>query len=251
MKLVLLLAASALTTAALVPTAPAVAQMSASSSAAAISDSGRPATDVARDAARKPAEMLAFARIQPGQKVIELLPGGGYFTRIFSVAVGPGGHVFAATPPAKSSDAEPAADKIAADPHYANVSVIGALPTAIVAAGPADVIWTSQNYHDLHLSRLNLDVPAYDKALFAAVKPGGYLVIVDHAAEAGSGLRDPDKLHRIDEAVVKQEVTAAGFVLDGESDVLRNPADPHTALVFDPSIRGHTDQFVLRFKKPA
>lgn len=128
--------------------------------------------------------------------------------------------------------------------------MVDATPPGLASAGPVDIIWTAQNYHDLHLARLKLDVPAYDKALFAAIKPGGYLVIVDHAAEAGSGLRDPDKLHRIDEAVVKQEVESAGFVLDGESDALRNPADPHTALVFDASIRGKTDQFMLRFKKP-
>jgi predicted methyltransferase len=245
MKLVWLLAASSLALA-----APAIADMPASSYAAAVGDSARPAADTARDAARKPAEMMAFAGVKPGDKVVDLIPGGGYFTRIFSAAVGPGGHVYAATPPAKSADAEPAAAKIAADPHYANVSVIDATPPAVMGAGPVDIIWTAQNYHDLHLARLKLDVPAYDKALFAALKPGGVLVIVDHAAEAGSGLRDPDKLHRIDEAVVKQEVESAGFVLDAESDTLRNPADPHTALVFDPSIRGKTDQFVLRFKKP-
>jgi predicted methyltransferase len=245
MKFAWLLAASGLALA-----APAAAQMTAASYAAAVSDSARPSEDVARYAARKPAEMMAFAQVKPGDKVIDLIPGGGYFTRVFSAAVGPGGHVYAATPPANSKDAEPAAAKIAADPHYANVSVVAAAPPGIASAGPVDLIWTAQNYHDLHLSRLKIDVPAYDKALFAAIKPGGYLVIVDHAAEAGSGLRDPDKLHRIDEAVVKQEVESAGFVLDAESDVLRNPADPRTALVFDPSIRGKTDQFVLRFKKP-
>ena len=245
MKLVFLLAASTIAL-----SAPALAEMTPSSYAAAIADTARPAEDTARDAARKPAEMLAFAGLKPGDKVIELLPGAGYFTRIFSVAVGPTGQVVAAVPPASSGFTEPAAAKIAADPHYANVHVIETSAAALTAAGPADIIWTSQNYHDLHLAKLKLDVVAYDRLLFSALKPGGELVIVDHAAEPGSGLRDPDKLHRIDEAVVKQEVTAAGFVLDGESDVLRNLADPHTALVFDPSIRGHTDQFVLRFKKP-
>ena len=117
------------------------------------------------------------------------------------------------------------------------------------APEPVDIIFTAQNYHDFHLARFKLDVVAFDKQLFADLKPGGLLVIEDHAAEPGSGLRD-NQLHRIDEAVVKQEVEAAGFKLVAESDVLHNPADPHTALVFDPAIRGHTDQFVLKFRKP-
>lgn len=246
MKSLALLAATALALA-----SPAMAQAPSAAIQAAVADSARPASDTARDAARKPAELLAFAGVAPGEKVIELLPGGGYFTRVLSAAVGPTGHVAAAVPPPKSADAEPAASKIAADPHYANVTVIGATPDAIGAAGPVDLIWTSQNYHDLHLSRLHLDVAAYDKLLFSALKPGGTLMVVDHAALPGSGLATPDALHRIDEAIVKQELTAAGFVLDGESDLLRNPADPHTAGVFDPSIRGKTDQFVLRFKKPS
>ena len=246
MKSLVLLAASALALA-----TPALAQPPSAAIHAGVADSARPAADTARDAARKPADLLAFAGVTPGEKVIELLPGGGYFTRILSAAVGPTGHVSAAVPPPKSADAEPAAGKIAADPHYANVTVIGATPDAIAAAGPADLIWTAQNYHDLHLSRLHLDVAAYDKTLFTALKPGGILLVIDHAAVPGSGLTAPDTVHRIDEAIVKQELTAAGFVLDGESDVLRNPADPRTALVFDPAIRGKTDQFVLRFRKPS
>jgi len=112
------------------------------------------------------------------------------------------------------------------------------------------VVWTAQNYHDFHLTRLHLDVPATDRLIFSLLKPGGEFLIIDHSAVAGSGLDVPDKLHRINEDIVKQEVEAAGFVLEGETDLLRNPADPRTALVFDPAIRGHTDQFVLRFRKP-
>jgi predicted methyltransferase len=216
---------------------------------AAISDPSRPATDTARDAARKPAEMVVFAGIKPGNTVLELIPGGGYFTRVFSKAVGPGGHLYAAVPDPKSGDAEPAANAIAAEPGYGNVTVVPVQP--LPAMPPLDVIWTSWNYHDLHLSRLHLDMAMVDKGWFSLLKPGGVVVIVDHVALPGSpAVETADKLHRIDPAVVKAEMTAAGFVFDGESDVLANPADPHTALVFDPSIRGKTDQFAFRFRKP-
>jgi predicted methyltransferase len=218
---------------------------------AAISDTGRPATDVARDAARKPAEMVAFAGIKPGDKVLEILPGGGYFTRIFSKIAGPSGHIYAAVPDPKGPDAEPAAAAIAAQPGYGNVTPVPIAPLPAATMGPLDVIWTSWNYHDLHLSRVHVDMAQVDKGWFAMVKPGGVVVIVDHAALPGSPpVETADKLHRIDPAVVKAEMTGAGFVFDGETTVLANPADPHTALVFDPSIRGKTDQFAYRFKKP-
>jgi predicted methyltransferase len=218
---------------------------------AAISDPSRPAADVARDAARKPGEMIAFATLQSGDKVLELLPGGGYFTRIFSKVVGPQGHLYAAVPDPKSPDAEPAAAAIAAEPGYGNISVVPITNEALAALPPLDLIWTSWNYHDLHLSRVHADMAKLDKLWFSILKPGGVVVIVDHAALPGAPpVETADKLHRIDPAVVKAEMTAAGFVFDGESDVLRNSADRHTLIVFDPSIRGKTDQFAYRFKKP-
>jgi predicted methyltransferase len=217
---------------------------------AAVADPGRPDADKARDALRKPAEMMDFARIHPGETVVELIPGKFYFTRILSKIVGPAGHVYAAAPGGGGSgDAKAAAVSLSSDPNYKNVSDV-TLPGGLNSVGPVDVIWTAQNYHDFHLARLKLDVPAFDKLMFSILKPGGEFIIIDHAAIAGSGLDVPDKLHRINEEIVKQEVEGAGFVLEGETDVLRNPADPRTALVFDPSIRGHTDQFVLRFRKP-
>lgn len=218
---------------------------------AAISDSERPAADKDRDAARKPAEMIAFAGIKPGDSMLEILPGSGYFTRIFSKVVGPQGHLYAAVPDPKSSDAEPAASEIASNVDYSNVTVITMTGANMKALPPLDEIWTSQNYHDLHLSRVHADMAALDKTWFDILKPGGVVVIEDHVALPGSEpVATADKLHRIDPAVVKKEMQAAGFVFDGESDVLRNPSDPHTAIVFDPSIRGKTDQFVYRFRKP-
>ena len=229
--------------------APATQPVPADAAAAAIADPSRPAADKERDAARKPAEMITFAQLKPGQTVLELLPGGGYFTRIFAKVVGPGGHLYAAVPDPKGKDAEPAAAAIAAEPGYGNVTVVPIQP--LPKLPPLDLIWTSWNYHDLHLTRVHADMAAVDKGWLAMLKPGGVVVIVDHAALPGAPpVETADKLHRIDPAVVKTEMTAAGFVFDGETNVLANPADPHTKIVFDPSIRGKTDQFAFRFKKP-
>jgi predicted methyltransferase len=237
------MSASAAAPVALGPPAPADASI------AAIADPGRPAADKERDAARKPADMIVFAQMKPGQSVLELLPGGGYFTRIFSKVLGPSGHLYAAVPDPKGKDAEPAAAAMAAEPGYANLSVVPIQP--LPKLPPLDLIWTSWNYHDLHLSRVHADMAAVDKGWFAMLKPGGLVVIVDHVALPGSPpVQTADKLHRIDPAVVKTEMAAAGFVFDGETNVLANPADPHTKLIFDPSIRGKTDQFAFRFRKP-
>ena len=223
---------------------------------AAVADKGRPEADTKRDADRKPAEMLEFAGVKSGQTVVDLIPGGGYFTRIFSKAVGPTGTVYAvggpprpATDPAKPPP-PPAADTIAADPAYSNVKSLH-LPLIKGLAIPtkADVVWTSQNYHDVKNIK-DVDMLAFDKAIYDSLKPGGVFVVLDHVAAAGAAADPEDKLHRIDPAVVKREVTAAGFKFEGESKVLANPADDHTKTVFDPAIRGHTDQFIYKFRKP-
>jgi predicted methyltransferase len=218
----------------------------------AISDPGRPAADTERDAARKPADMLAFSGVKPGDTVVELLPGGGYFTRLFSKAVGPAGHLYAAVPPtapADDSQVKPVTD-LAALPAYNNVTVVK-IGGGMLVPGGADVLWTSQNYHDLYLTRVHLDTAQFDKLLFNAVKPGGVLIVVDHAAAAGAPVvATADALHRIDPDAARKALEAAGFVYEGESTVLRNPADDHSKNVFDPAIRGHTDQFVYKFRHP-
>ena len=219
---------------------------------AAVADSHRPAEDTARDAARKPTDMLAFSGVKPGDKVIELLPGGGYFTRLFSVAVGPTGAVYGAVPAADGPEGNQTkgVTAIAADPHYANVKVVQIGPGMLIPGG-ADVVWTSQNYHDLYLTRVKLDTAQFDKLLFNAVKPGGVLIVLDHVANAGAPVvATADALHRIDPAAAKKALVAAGFVYAGESKVLRNKADDHSKGVFDPAIRGHTDQFVYKFRRP-
>lgn len=213
-------------------------------------DSHRPLADTARDADRKPAEMLAFAKIAPGKKVVDFIAGHGYFTRLFAVAVKPGGSVIAVVPK-EVADHDPVAVSslaaIAAEPAYGDVTVVSGLLDPSIKN--VDVIWTAQNYHDLHNAPPELLAGA-NAAIFAALKPGGYYVVIDHAAAPGSGASATKTLHRIDPAVIKAELTAAGFVFDGESKALANPADNHLKAVFDPSIRGHTDQFAYRFKKP-
>ena len=225
---------------------------------AAVSDPARPQADSARDADRKPADMLAFAGVKPGEKVVDLLPGGGYFTRLFSAAVGPKGKVYALAPaksdtaPADAPDRAAAVKAIAADPHYSNVTVISQPAKQLLQFAlpePVDMVWTSQNYHDLH-NIPDASVPDFDKAIFQALKPGGLYIVLDHSAEAASGFRDTNTLHRIDEQAVRKEVEAVGFKFEGASQVLRNKDDPRTAKVFDAAIRGHTDQFVLKFRKP-
>ena len=231
------------------------AQAAPANITAAVADPARPAADTQRDADRKPAAMLEFAGVKSGETVVELIPGGGYFTRLFSAAVGPTGKVIAvatvkpADAPADAPDRSAAARAIAADPHYANVSVMQVRLKEFSLAPPVDLIWTSQNYHDFHNVK-DLDVVAFDKAVFAALKPGGVFIVLDHSAAKGSGFSNTSTLHRIDEEAVKKEVESAGFKFAGESDALRNKADPRTAAVFDAGIKGHTDQFILKFIKP-
>lgn len=223
--------------------------------AAAVADGNRPDADKQRDAERKPAETLAFAGIRRGETIAELLPGAGYFTRILAKAVGPKGKIFAVVPPLPPNSPPDRPDPAARlkgltdDPGYANVTVLQQPLATLSVPKPVDVVFTAQNYHDLH-NVPGLDIAAFNKSVFDSLKPGGLYVVVDHSAEAGSEARDTSTLHRIDEATVKKEVAAAGFELAGSSDILANAADPRTAKVFDPSIRGKTDQFTLKFRKP-
>jgi len=219
--------------------------------AAAVADKGRPEADTKRDADRKPAEMLAFAGVKPGDKVADYIPGGGYFTRIFSKAVGPKGKVFVVmNPPAANAASPPPILAVAADPQYGNITVVSTGIGSFVLPEQVDVFWTSQNYHDLFARARGLDIAKVDKLIYDAIKPGGVFIVLDHAAAAGTPIDPDDKLHRIDPTAVRKQLESSGFKYEGESTVLRNPADDHTKPVFDPSIRGHTDQFVYKFRKP-
>jgi predicted methyltransferase len=220
--------------------------------AAALADARRPAADTERDAARRPADTLAFAQIEPGDKVADVFPGGGYWTRLFAVAVGEEGRVYPTIrPDGVAGEYETPVLAVAAE--YPNAVMARTPYDALAYPEPLDVVFTAQNYHDFAITEYNLgDRANVNSTAFAALKPGGLYVVIDHSAIAGTPLSTDaaTTVHRIDQAIVRAEVEAAGFVFDGESDVLRNPADPRTASVFDPAIRGHTDQFVMRFRKP-
>jgi predicted methyltransferase len=221
--------------------------------AAAIADTTRPETDTKRDVDRKPGEMLAFMGVKPGDKVADIIPGSGYFSRLFSAAVGPKGAVYAYMPTefAKFSKSPLPANGAHPDPARPNITFLTAPMNDFATPESLDAVWTSQNYHDLHDDFAKpTDVAIVNKAVFKALKPGGVFVVLDHSAADGSGLAATDTLHRIDAAQVKKEVEAAGFKFAGETNVLRNPADPRDKNVFDASIRGHTDQFVYKFVKP-
>lgn len=209
---------------------------------AALANPARPETDKSRDAARKPGQLLAFARVHPGMKVGELLPGGGYFTRILSSAVGETGAVYSWIPesaPARMVDNF----TVVKDITYTNVSLVRG--ASFSAPEKLDLVWTSQNYHDLHHHGGNAE--ATNAAAFAALKPGGLYFVTDHAAKQGSGTGDTDSMHRIDPDYVKAEVAKAGFKLVGESKVLANAKDDHTLSVF--KIHDQTDQFAFLFMK--
>ncbi len=213
------------------------------------------AADKTEDARRKVARVMTFAQVKPGQKILELVPASGYWTRVFSAIVGPQGHVYTVWPEEMgkfSAKSLATWQKLVATPHYANVSLLQQPAAQLSVPVLVDLVFTSQNYHDYHDPFMGpVDMAKFDKQVFDALKPGGLFVVIDHVAPAGSGLADTNTLHRIDPAVVKREVEAAGFVFDGESNALRNPADPHDIKVFDKAIRGHTDQFIYRFRKPA
>ena len=222
---------------------------------AAVADAGRPEGDRQRDADRKPAETLLFAGVQPGNQVVELVPGGGYYTRLLSKVVGKHGKLYAVAPapradaPAGEPDRTAPVKAIAADPRYANVTVLVQPIRSLVLPEKADVVWTSQNDHDVH-NVAGLDLLAFNKSIYDALKPGGRYFLIDHSAAADASADVTSTLHRIDSELVKREVLAAGFVLEESSALLRNAADPRSAAVFDPAIRGKTDQFMLKFRKP-
>jgi predicted methyltransferase len=208
----------------------------------------RPEDERKLDVGRKPEEVLKFFGAEPGDKVADLMAGGGYYTAILSQVVGPQGVVYSANNAFIKGFVKDKLDVRLKNPMFANVKHIDgevdklALPTD----GSLDFVLIHLNYHDLVLKNDNRAV--LNKAIYAALKPGGVYGVVDHYAKDGSGAESVESLHRIDKALVVKEVTDAGFVLAKEGDMLRHPKDPRTENVF--KNRGETDRFVLRFEKP-
>jgi predicted methyltransferase len=215
----------------------------------ALADPTRPADDRKVDADRKPGELLAYAGVKPGTTVAEFLPGGGYYTRLLSDVVGPAGKVYALETTTWGNDNVSATQN--AIKGRGNVALDLAPLGTFHLPVKVDLFWTTLNYHDLHVPKYaNVDIAAFNRQVFDSLKPGGIYLIVDHAAPAGAAFTLAPTLHRAEEATVVSEVTAAGFKLIGESDLLRHPADDHTKKVFDPSMHFKTDQFILKFRRP-
>jgi predicted methyltransferase len=208
--------------------------------------------DALTDPALKAPEVIGFIGLKPGSRVADII--AGRFVRAESQAVGPKGKVYAVMP-AEVIKAHPEVEGLlkstAAQPAYSNVEVLTPPINAMDLPKGLDAVFIRQNYHDLYDKFMGpADVPAFDKAVYAALKPGGVFVILDHAAAAGAPDNVTETLHRIDPARVKADMAKAGFKLDAESNVLANPADDHAKMVFNPAIRGKTDQFLFRFRKP-
>jgi predicted methyltransferase len=205
----------------------------------------------------KQSELIQFARIDAGSTVIDVYPGNGDWTRLFSDVVGPEGRVYSFVPAEVAhfkNDPVGLMRALAKEPGRENVQVVSAglrgMPEEIRLA---DVLWLHLFYHDLHTALIRdkgATPGTFNRAVYERLKPGGRYVIVDHTAAAGSGTSDTQSLHRIDPASVREEVVAAGFVLDAESTMLANKDDSHSIKVFDPSIKGETDRFAYRFVKP-
>ncbi|MBU3077438.1 class I SAM-dependent methyltransferase [Sphingomonas quercus] len=231
--------------------APALAQAPANVTTALAAPSR--AKDATEDARRHPAEILTFAEVKQGQTVADLVPGGGYWTRIFSGAVGPRGHVYSVWPDTMAGAGKPGEARVKAlgEEKMANNEQLVVPFGAFALPKPADVIFTSQNIHDFPNPGFgSLDLTAFGKQVLAALKPGGRFIVIDHAGAPGTGQTQTGTLHRIEAAHVRQALETAGFRYAGASNALANAEDDHTLRVFDPVLRGHTDQFVMAFVKP-
>jgi predicted methyltransferase len=224
--------------------------------AAAVAKTGRPAEAIALDESRKPAETLAFLGLKQGMSAADIMTGSGYWAEIIANAVGPKGKVTAFEP----NQFYTAPDEIkkwnALVARRPDVNFVR-YPFEAFASKPKsfDFVIINLSYHDLYWESEKYKIPRTDPAaflrtLYAATRPGGVVGIIDHVGPSGETRAIVDKLHRIDPATVKADFKAAGFVLEAESPLLANPADDHGKLVFDPAVRGKTDRFLYRFRKP-
>lgn len=236
---------------------PIAAQAAPANVAAAVAAKGRPADAVKRDAGRKPAEVLRFLGLERGDRALDLFTGTGYYAEIMARAVGPQGAVLA-WQPINFHDEDSRKGFAALQTRAPNARLLASTAAAFALAPESfDFAIINDNYHDTYWQSEKYGFPRMDPAAFlatlhAAIKPGGVVGVIDHVAAPGGDAREvAEKLHRIDPAVIRADFEKAGFVLDGESNLLRNPADDHGKLVFDPAVAGKTDRIVYRFRKPA
>lgn len=217
---------------------------------AALTASGRPDRDRERDLLRRPAEIMALVGVREGMQVLDLIVGGGWYTEVLARAVGPNGKVIAHNSPLTHDRyGSLLADRLK-DSRLPNVeTIVQEVDALALERGSFDAVFLVQFYHDTYW--MEVDRAAMNHAVFDALKPGGVYLVIDHSAEVGSGSRDTESLHRVDETMVRDEVVAAGFRLESESQILRNAEDPRDGSVFGSPIRGRTDRFVFKFVKPA
>jgi predicted methyltransferase len=223
--------------------------------ARALADKGRPARDRARDKRDHTHEVLAFASIAPGEIIADFLPFRGYHTRLFASLVGAAGRAYAVVPEDLTRIERIAKGRAEIAAFAASEPTIKLVSAPVAQAGalpePVDLFWISENYHDLHNAFMGpVDIGAFNAAIFKALKPCGRLIIIDHVAAKGAPQDVTQKLHRIEPAVARREIEAAGFKWDSESDALANSADRRASSIFARGTRYHTDRFIHRFRKP-
>ncbi|WP_310467968.1 methyltransferase [Sphingomonas sp.] len=225
--------------------------------ATALAAPGRTPDNVKLDANRKPAEILAFMGLEQGMRVIDMFGGNRYWAEIIAPAVGPQGQVIVWNPTQFLNDKRKADFAEFAGRQGNTALIYTPFEAPALGTNAYDFMIMNLDYHDVYWQSEERKIPrmepqAWLARLFAAMKPGAILAIIDHAAAPGGDTREVvEKLHRIDPAVVRADFERAGFVLEGESDLLRNPADDHSLLVFDEKIRGKTDRFAFKFRKPS
>lgn len=238
------------------PVATEAAEPAVSVYEAAVTNASRPDEDRTRDAGRKPAEVLEFMGIEPGMTVLDMFSGGGWYAEVIAHVVGESGRVIAHSNQAYKNFVGNALEDRFETGRVPQAEILMAENNHLeLEADSLDAVMLAQSFHDLYHSDVEngwelMDAPAFLAELMTGLKPGGIVAIVDHAAAAGAPSETGDTLHRIDPALVIARMEAAGFVLDGQSDILRNPDDDVSKVVFAPEIRGKTDRFVMRFSKP-
>ncbi len=216
---------------------------------AALASSIRTADDRENDASRKPDEFIRFIGLNRGDVVAEINAGSGYYARIYPSLVGSDGHVFVTNAKFVLGLFDGIQGRLADSLNTVNnVTLSVQEDNEILLPRRLDVAILNNIYHDLHWQKL--DLARWNSSVYRALRPGGYYIVADHIAEAGSGERDSSKLHRIDPTLVKSEILDSGFELIDECDIFRNPNDDHKSMIVDPKIRGTTDRFVFKFRKP-